>query len=53
MKIKLFDVVELNDNNKAIIKGKKKKNSYLVELVNKKEIRIITDKDIKNIIYSK
>lgn len=53
MKIKQFDVVELNDNNKAIIKVKKKKNSYLVELINKQETRIITDKDIKNIIYSK
>lgn len=53
MKIKQFDVVELKDKNKAIIKSKKKKNSYLIELINEKETRIITDKDIKHIIYSR
>ena len=52
MKIKQFDVVELKDNNKAIVKDKKK-NSYLVELINQQETRIITDKDINDIIYSK
>lgn len=53
MKIKQFDVVELKDNNKAIIKSKKKRNSYLVELINEQETRIITDKDINDIIYSR
>lgn len=53
MKIKQFDVVELKDNNKAIIKSKKKRNNYLVELINEQETRIITDKDIKHIIYSR
>lgn len=53
MKIKQFDVVELKDNNKAIIKSKKRRNSYLVELINEQETRIITDKDINDIIYSR
>lgn len=53
MRIKQFDVVELKDNNKAIIKSKKKRNSYLVELINEQETRIITDKDINDIIYSR
>lgn len=53
MRIKQFDVVELKDNNKAIIKSKKKRNSYLVELINEQETRIITNKDINNIVYSK
>jgi hypothetical protein len=53
MKIKQFDVVELKDNNKAIIKSKKKRNNYLVELINEQETRIINDKDIKHIIYSR
>ncbi len=57
MKIKQFDVVELKNRNKAVILEIYKRKKYYVEIVNDKGItidkRIITDDEIKNIIYSK
>lgn len=57
MKIKLFDVVELNNKQKAIIKKINKGKSYLIEIVSnnktKKEQNTITDKDITKVIYSR
>lgn len=57
MKIKKFDVVELKDNNRATILDNINKNEYLVEIVNPYGITIdrnvITDSDIKKIIYTK
>lgn len=57
MKIKQFDVVELKNKNKAIIKNVNKRNSYLAEIINesgkKIQEKIIIDKDIKKILYSK
>ena len=55
--LKQFDVVELNNGKRAIIKQVNKKNGYIVEIVNQKEkqaeIKQIKDMDIKKIIYSK
>lgn len=57
MKIEVFDVVELRDNKKAIILDIRQDNQYLVEIVNidgeKLGNKIIIDKDISKIIYSK
>lgn len=57
MKIKLFDVVELNNKQKAIIKKINKGRNYLIEIVSdnkiKKEQKTITDKDITKVIYSR
>lgn len=57
MKIKLFDVVELNNKQKAIIKKINKGRNYLIEIVSdnktKKEQNTITDKDITKVIYSR
>ncbi len=52
MKIKQFDVIKLNNGNKAIIKNINEKNSYTVEIVNGKT-DTITDKDIKKVIFTK
>lgn len=56
MKYKRFDVVELKDNNRATILNVNK-NNYLAEIVNAYGITIdrnvITDNDIKKIIYTK
>ena len=56
MRIKQFDVVELNNNQKAIIK-KIDKGNYLTEVINddrtKIEQKVITYKDIKKVIYSR
>jgi len=56
MKIKKFDVVELNDNNRATIL-RVDNNSYYAEIVNSSGItlenREITQNDIKNVIYSR
>ena len=52
--LKIFDVVILNNNNKAIILGKKS-NTYLAEIVNKKGEKIsvenITVEQIKEVLY--
>lgn len=52
--IQIFDVVILNNGNKAIILGKEN-NTYLTEIVNKKGERIsvenITTEQIKEVIY--
>lgn len=52
--IQIFDVVILNNGNKAIILGKEN-NTYLTEIVNKKGERIsvenITIEQIKEVIY--
>lgn len=57
VKIKLFDVVELNNKQKAIIKKINKGRNYLIEIVSdsktKKEQNTITDKDITKVIYSR
>ena len=57
MKIKQFDVVELNNNQKAIIKKINKGRNYLIEIVSddktKIEQKIITEKDITKVIYSR
>lgn len=57
MKIRLFDVVKLKDGNKAIIKQVNKRNNYLAEIVNDKvnklEKRMITNKEISRMLYSR
>lgn len=56
MRIKKFDVVEMNDNNRATIL-ETNNNQYLAEIVNPYGItvdkRIITQDEIKQIIYKK
>ena len=56
MKLKIFDVVELNDKNRATILNIKN-NEYWVEIVNSAGVsignRIITEKDINRIIIKK
>lgn len=57
MKIKQFDVVELKNKKKAIIKKINKRKNYLIEEINddrtKIEQKTITDKDIIKVIYSR
>lgn len=57
MKIKQFDVVELKNKKKAIIKKINKRKNYLIEEINddrtKIEQKIINDKDITKVIYSR
>lgn len=57
MKIKRFNVVELNNNNRATILEIKNNKEYFVEIVNPYGITIenktITDNDIKKVIYSR
>lgn len=57
MKIKLFDVVELNNKQKAIIKKINKGKKYLIEVVSEDKTEIeqktITEKDITRVIYSR
>lgn len=57
MKIKQFDVVELKNKKKAIIKKINKRKNYFIEEINddrtKIEQKIITDKDITKVIYSR
>ena len=57
MRIKQFDVVELNNKKKAIIKKEFKKKNYLIEIVSddktKIEQKTITEKDIAKVIYSR
>jgi len=57
MRIKQFDVVELNNNKKAIIKKICRKKNYLIEIISddktKIEQKTITEKDIVKVIYSK
>lgn len=57
MKIKRFNVVELNNNNRATILEIKNNKEYFVEIVNPYGItienKIITDSDIKRVIYSR
>ena len=56
MNIKQFDVVELNNKNKAIIKSKDG-NGYFAEIMNEQgktiESRYISQEEIKSMIYSK
>ena len=56
MKLKIFDVVELNDKNRATILNINNKE-YLAEIVNSAGIslenRIITDNDINKVILAK
>lgn len=57
MRIKQFDVVKLKNNKKAIIKKICKRKNYLIEIISndktKIEQKIITYKDIDDVIYSK
>lgn len=56
MQIQIFNVVELINGEKAIIKGKEK-NSYKVEIINENEklnnLKEIKEEDIKKILYKK
>ncbi len=56
MKVKIFDVVELNDQNKATILSINT-NEYLVEIVDKNGISqgtsYIKESDIKEVIFTK
>lgn len=56
MKIKKFDVVELNNNNRATIL-EADKNQYFAEIVDSKgtteERRYITQDEIKKVIYTR
>ena len=56
MKINIFDVVELENNDKATIKEKLGNNKFKAEIVNgngvKKEIREIEEKEIKRIVIA-
>lgn len=56
MQIRIFDVVKLNNNNKAIIKNKEN-NLYKVEIIdtkgNSKNFKIIKEEDIAEILYTK
>lgn len=56
MKLKIFDVVELKDNNRATILNINNKE-YLAEVVNSAGIslgnKVIKDNDINKIIVSK
>ena len=57
MKIKKFDVVELNNGNRATIFEIKGKEEYFAEIVNPYGItidtRIITNDEIREVVYSK
>lgn len=57
MRIKQFDVVELNNKKKAIIKKINKRKNYLIEVVSDEKTAIeqktITEKDITRVIYSR
>ena len=56
MKLKIFDVIELIDHNKAIILeiyDNKYKVNVLKENSSINESRIISDKDIANVVYKK
>ncbi len=57
MKIKKFDVVELNDKNKAVILEIYKRNKYYAEIVNDKgktiDKREIEEWQINKVIYRK
>ena len=57
MRIKQFDVVELSNNKKAIIKKICKKKNYLIEIISddktKIEQKTITERDIAKVIYSR
>lgn len=56
MKINIFDVVELENNDKATIKEKLGNNKFKAEIVNEKgvtkEIRKIDEKEIKRIVIA-
>lgn len=55
MKIKQFDVVELKNKDKAIIKKVISKKKYLIQIIKQNEVqeRYITNKDINKVLYSK
>lgn len=56
MKLNIFDVVELENNDKAIIKEKLDNNKFKSEIVNEKgitkDIREIEEKEIKRIVIT-
>lgn len=56
MQVQIFDVVQLTNNEKAIIKDKEK-NIYKVEIINENgkpnNFKIIKEENIEKILYSK
>lgn len=57
MKLKIFDVVELKNGNKATIVENKTKDMYKAEIVTNDGktlgIKLIDENDVKNIIFTK
>ena len=57
MKLKVFDVVELEDGNKATIKEELNDNKFKAEIVDEngitKDVRIIDEEEIKRIVVIK
>lgn len=56
MQVQIFDVVQLTNNEKAIVKDKEK-NIYKVEVINENgkpnNFKIIKEENIEKILYSK
>lgn len=56
MQVQIFDVVQLTNNEKAIIKDKEK-NIYKVEIINENgkpnNFKIIKEENIEKVLYSK
>lgn len=56
MEVQVFDVVQLTNNEKAIIKVKEK-NIYKVEIINESRksnnFKIIKEENIEKVLYSK
>jgi hypothetical protein len=57
MKLKIFDVVELNNGNKATIVENKTKDIYKAEIVTNEGkilgIKLINENDVNKIIFSR
>ena len=57
MKLDIFNVVELGNTDKAIIKEKLDDNKYKAEIVDKngntKEVRVINENEIRRIVVAK
>ncbi len=57
MKLKIFDVVELNNGNKATIVENKTKDMYKAEIITNEGktlgIKLINENDVSRIIFTK
>ena len=57
MKLKIFDVVELNNGNKATIAKNKTKDMYKAEIITNEGktlgIKLINENDVSRIIFTK